>query len=226
MVERQIARRGIRDAHVLRAMRAVPREEFVPENLRPFAYDDAPLPIGEGQTISQPYVVALMIEASGLHPGEQALEIGTGSGYAAALMGEIAAKVFTVERHAVLAERARQCLARLGYANVEVTTGDGTLGLPDEAPFDVIIAAAGGPNVPAAWKQQIAAGGRIVMPIGGRRGDQDLVRLVRCGEDRFDRKVLGGVRFVPLIGEQGWRDAADRIRDLLPPWGGEGSRRN
>jgi len=218
MVERQIARRGIRDAHVLRAMRAVPREEFVHESLRLFAYDDAPLPIGEGQTISQPYIVALMIEAARLRPGEHALEIGTGSGYAAAVMGEIAEKVFTVERHAGLADAARQRLAKLGYANVEVRTGDGTLGLPDEAPFDAIIAAADGPDVPAAWKEQIAIGGRIVMPIGGRHGDQDLVRLVRRDAEQFDKKFLGEVRFVPLIGAQGWNDSAEGLRGIVSNW--------
>lgn len=215
MVEREIAARGIRDAHVLKAMRTVPREEFVPERLRRLAYDDGPLPIGEGQTISQPYVVALMIEAAALRPGERALEIGTGSGYAAALMGQIASEVFTVERHAVLADRARSCLERLGYTNIRVETGDGTLGLPDEAPFDVIMASAGGPDVPEAWKEQLAAGGRIVMPVGGRHGYQDLVKLVRGSDGGFAKEMLGGVRFVPLIGAQGWPEKAGRLRDML-----------
>jgi protein-L-isoaspartate(D-aspartate) O-methyltransferase len=219
MVERQIAGRGIRDANVLGAMRKVPREEFVPEKLRRYAYDDAPLPIGDGQTISQPYVVALMIEAAALRPGERALEIGTGSGYAAALMGQIASDVFTVERLGVLAERARSCLARLGYANIRVHTGDGTLGLPEEAPFDVIIASAGGPDVPQAWKEQLAAGGRIVMPVG-RHGYQDLVKLVRGDDGSFDKELLGGVRFVPLIGAQGWPERSGWVRDLLT-WGGD-----
>lgn len=209
MVERQIAGRDVKDAGVLRAMRAVPREEFVPEELRPFAYDDAPLPIGEGQTISQPYVVALMVEAANLRPEERALEIGTGSGYAAAVMAEIAAQVYTVERHASLAEAARRRLSALGYANVEVRTGDGTLGLPDAAPFDAIICAASGPDVPDAWKEQITTGGRIVMPVGGHYGGQQLVRLVRRDQDHFDRDLLGGVRFVPLVGAQGWQDRPD-----------------
>lgn len=220
MVERQIAGRGIRDANVLDAMRMVPREEFVPERLRRCAYDDGPLPIGEGQTISQPYVVALMIEAAALRPGERALEIGTGSGYAAALMGHIASDVFTVERHAALADRARSCLERLGYANIRVITGDGTLGLPGEAPFDVIIASAGGPGVPEAWKQQLAAGGRIVMPVGGRHGYQDLVKLVLGSDGGLAKEYLGGVRFVPLIGAQGWPETASRVRNLLT-WGGD-----
>lgn len=205
MVEHQIAWRGVRDDRVLRAMRSVPREAFVPENLRFFAYDDAPLPIGEGQTISQPYVVALMIEAAALRPGERALEIGTGSGYAAAVMAEIAAQVFTIERLAGLADKARQSLTELGYANVDVRIGDGTLGLPEAAPFDVIIAAAAGPEVPAAWKEQLAAGGRIVMPVGGYN-HQELVRLTLRDDGKFDRQLLGDVRFVPLVGAQGWRD--------------------
>jgi protein-L-isoaspartate(D-aspartate) O-methyltransferase len=220
MVDRQIAGRGIRDAHVLSALRTVPREEFVPEKLRRYAYDDRPLPIGEGQTISQPYVVALMIEAAALRPGERALEIGTGSGYAAALMGQIASDVFSVERHGALAERARSCLAQLGYANIRVHRGDGTLGLPDEAPFDVIIASAGGPHVPEAWKEQLAAGGRIVMPVGRHHGYQDLVKLVRASGGGFTKELLGGVRFVPLIGAQGWPDKSGWVRDLLT-WGGD-----
>ncbi|MGO4832094.1 protein-L-isoaspartate(D-aspartate) O-methyltransferase [Rhizobiaceae sp. 2RAB30] len=215
MVEREIVARGIRDAHVLAAMRTVPREEFVPERLRRLAYDDGPLPIGEGQTISQPYVVALMIEAAALRPGERALEIGTGSGYAAALMGQIASEVFTVERHAVLADRARSCLERLGYANIRVETGDGPRGLPDKAPFDVMVASACGPGVPETWKEQLAAGGRIVMPVGGRHGYQDLVKLVRGSDGGFAEEMLGGVRFVPLIGAQGWPETAGRLRDML-----------
>lgn len=205
MVDRQIAWRGVSDDHVLRAMRSVPREAFVPESLRVFAYDDAPLPIGEGQTISQPYVVALMIEAAALRPGERALEIGTGSGYAAAVMAEIAGQVFTIERLAGLADTARYRLTELGYANVEVRSGDGTLGLPEAAPFDVIIAAAAGPEVPEAWKEQLAAGGRIVMPVGGYNY-QELVRLTRRDDGKFSEERFGDVRFVPLVGAQGWRD--------------------
>lgn len=205
MVDRQIAWRGVRGDRVLRAMRSVPREAFVPENLRFSAYDDAPLPIGEGQTISQPYVVALMIEAAALRPADRALEVGTGSGYAAAVMAEIAGQVFTIERLAGMADMARRRLTELGYANVEVHTGDGTLGLPEAAPFDVIIAAAAGPEVPAAWKEQLAVGGRIVMPVGGS-DHQELVRLTRRGSGEFDMERLGDVRFVPLLGTQGWHD--------------------
>ena len=205
MVEHQIAWRGVRDDRVLRAMRSVPREAFVPESLRFLAYDDGPLPIGEGQTISQPYVVALMIEAAALRPGERALEIGTGSGYAAAVMAEIAAQVFTIERLAGLADTARRRLTELGYANIEVRIGDGTLGLPEAAPFDVILCAAAGPAVPAAWKEQLTEGGRIVMPVGSHYS-QDLVRLTRREDGGFDKVSLGDVRFVPLVGDQGWRD--------------------
>lgn len=203
MVDRQIAWRGVRDTDVLRAMRLVPREAFVPEEVRIFAYDDAPLPIGEGQTISQPYVVALMIEAAALRRTDRVLEIGTGSGYAAAVMAEIAGEVFTIERLAELAEAARQRLIELGYANVDVRTGDGTLGLPEAAPFDVIVSAAAGPEVPAAWKEQLAPGGRIVMPVGSYES-QKLVRLTRREDGGFDRRSLGDVRFVPLLGAQGW----------------------
>lgn len=203
MVDRQIAWRGVRDTDVLRAMRLVPREAFVPEEVRIFAYDDAPLPIGEGQTISQPYVVALMIEAAALRRTDRVLEIGTGSGYAAAVMAEIAGEVFTIERLAELAEAARQRLIELGYANVDVRTGDGTLGLPEAAPFDVIVSAAAGPEVPAAWKEQLAPGGRIVMPVGSHES-QKLVRLTRREDGGFDRRSLGDVRFVPLLGAQGW----------------------
>lgn len=206
MVEQQIAGRGITDAAVLEAMRKVRREEFVPSSLREAAYDDSPLPIGSGQTISQPYIVALMIEAAELEPDDHVLEIGTGSGYAAALIGEIAEKVFTIERHEDLAETARERLATLGYANIEVHTGDGTLGLPDKAPFGAIIAAAGGPEVPASLKSQLAIGGRLIIPVGGN-GSQRLVKLIRRAKDTFDEESLGEVRFVRLIGEQGWNAA-------------------
>ncbi|TKT69737.1 protein-L-isoaspartate(D-aspartate) O-methyltransferase [Aquamicrobium sp. LC103] len=204
MVKHQLEQRGISDKRVLRAMRRVPREKFIPDHLRDLAYEDGPLPIEEGQTISQPYIVAFMAEAGELKPGDKVLEIGTGSGYAAAVMAEIAGRVITIERHAALAEKARQRLSDAGYANVDVRTGDGTLGLPGEAPFDAIIATAGGPRVPEAWKAQLAVGGRIVVPVGQSRSMQDLVRLTRIGDDEFRREPLGPVRFVPLIGEEGW----------------------
>lgn len=204
MVNRQIAGRGVCDPFVLAAIRAVPREKFLPEELRAFAYDDAPLPIAEGQTISQPYIVAVMIEAAALRPGDRALEIGTGSGYAAAVMAEITESVFTIERHASLAESALRRLRKLGYDTVEVRIGDGTLGLPEAAPFDVIVSAAGGPEIPASWKAQLAVGGRLVMPVGEREGVQQLIKLTRRDENVFDHQEIASVRFVPLVGAQGF----------------------
>jgi protein-L-isoaspartate(D-aspartate) O-methyltransferase len=206
MVRRQIAARGIADPHVLAAMRAVPREAFVPAASAPFAYDDSPLAIEAGQTISQPYIVALMIEAAAIAPGARVLEIGAGSGYAAAVIGRIAAEVFAIERHAELAALAEARMERLGYANVRIVHGDGSAGLADAAPFDAILAAASGPFVPEALKRQLAIGGRLVMPIGEPHATQSLVKVVRTGEGVFVQESLALVRFVPLIGEQGWRD--------------------
>jgi protein-L-isoaspartate(D-aspartate) O-methyltransferase len=206
MVERQIAGRGLHDPVVLAAMKRVPREAFVPDKLRDAAYDDGPLPIGEGQTISQPYIVALMAEAASIDKHDRVLEIGTGSGYAAAVLSEMAAHVDTIERHPPLAEQARQVLQRLGYRNLTVHIGDGTLGWPQGAPYDVILAGAGGPDVPAAWREQLAIGGRLVMPVGMSRNRQQLIRIVRRGEDDYEEEKLGAVQFVPLIGEQGWHD--------------------
>ncbi|HEX6838329.1 MAG TPA: protein-L-isoaspartate(D-aspartate) O-methyltransferase, partial [Polyangia bacterium] len=203
MVERQIAARGIADPRVLAAMAAVPREEFVPPSLAEFAYDDRPLPIAEGQTISQPYVVAWMVEALELRPGDRVLEVGTGSGYAAAVIARLAKQVHTIERHASLAETAAARLYRLGFHNVFVHCGDGTLGLPDRAPFDAIVVAAGGPQVPDQLERQLAVGGRMVIPVGEFR-EQRLVRIRRLDEDRFEREDLGGVQFVPLVGAHGW----------------------
>jgi protein-L-isoaspartate(D-aspartate) O-methyltransferase len=206
MVDRQIAGRGVRDSRVLEAMREVPREAFVPERLRDFAYDDSPLPIGAGQTISQPYIVALMIEAAELRPGDRVLEIGAGSGYAAAVLSRIAVRVYAIERHDVLTRSASERLARLGYRNVELRTGDGTLGWPEAAPFDAIIAAASGRQVPPALKAQLAIGGRIIAPVGGGPERQRLLKLKQVGEDRFETFDLGEVAFVPLIGEGGWSE--------------------
>jgi protein-L-isoaspartate(D-aspartate) O-methyltransferase len=205
MVSRQIAARGVRDERVLEAMGTVPREAFVPERLAELAYDDSPLPIGEEQTISQPYVVALMAEALELRPGEKVLEIGAGSGYAAAVLSRLAREVFTVERHESLAREARERMARLGYSNVQVHQGDGTLGWPERAPYDAIVVAAGGPEVPQALLDQLAEGGRLVIPIGPDVRSQNLVR-VRRKDGHFLREDLGPVRFVPLIGAQGWRE--------------------
>ena len=203
MVERQIAGRGLRDERVLEAMRTVPREEFVPEPLADLAHDDTPLPIGEEQTISQPYVVALMAEALELRPEDRVLEIGAGSGYAAAVLARLAGEVWAVERHASLAREAAERLARLGIQNVHVIQGDGTLGLPEHAPYDAIVVAAGGPDVPPALLDQLAEGGRLVIPIGPEPRMQELVR-VRRQDGHTVREDLGPVRFVPLIGAQGW----------------------
>jgi protein-L-isoaspartate(D-aspartate) O-methyltransferase len=203
MVNRQIAARGVRDPRVLEAMRAVPREAFVPERLAEFAYDDTPLPIAEEQTISQPFVVALMAEALELRPGDRVLEIGAGSGYAAAVLGKAAGEVWAVERHGTLAAEAQERLARLGFGNVHVVQGDGTLGLAEHAPFDAIVVAAGGPEVPQALLDQLAPGGRLVIPVGKDPREQSLLR-VRRTEQGFVHEDLGGVRFVPLIGKQGW----------------------
>ena len=206
MVDRQIAGRGIRSAPLLAAMRKVPRELFVPEAIRDFAYEDGPLPIEAGQTISQPYIVALMIEAAGVAPGGHVLEIGAGSGYAAAIMSRIAAAVIAIERHDQLAELAAARMAALGYANVRIVAGDGSAGWPENAPYDSILAAASGRQIPEALKQQLSVGGTLVMPLGASGEPQNLVRLVREGEDDWQLYDLGPVRFVPLIGEAGWRE--------------------
>lgn len=204
MVALQIAGRGIRDAALLAAMGEVPREQFVDPAHVGEAYDDGPLPIGAGQSISQPYIVALMIEAARVRPGARVLEVGAGSGYAAAVMSRIARQVFAIERHAALAEDARDRLARLGYDNVELRAGDGSGGWPEAAPFDAILVAAGGPRIPAPLLDQLAIGGALVIPVGG--GDyQQLVRIVRASETEFEQEDLGEVRFVPLIGSHGWR---------------------
>ncbi len=207
MMERHIQARGITDPRVLEAMESVPREEFLPPELGEFAYSDQALPIEAGQTISQPYIVALMADEAQVKPEDTVLEIGTGSGYAAAVFAKIAARVFTIERHAELADVARERLARLGYHNVEVRCGDGTLGWSEHAPFDAIIVAAGGPDVPRALLDQLAIGGRLVIPIGASHA-QDLVRVTRRSETDFHQEDLGAVRFVPLIGEQGWGEPA------------------
>ena len=206
MVERDIGARGVRDSRVLAAMARVPREALVPPELAEFAYEDTPLPIGAGQTISQPFIVAVMTEAAGIQPGDTVLEIGTGSGYAAAVLAELAGRVDTVERHPQLAESARTRLAELGYDNVEVHLGDGTLGWVDHAPYDAILVAAGGPELPPALLDQLAEGGRLVIPVGSVR-DQELVRITRRGPREYQREDLGAVRFVPLVGKAGWAEA-------------------
>lgn len=201
MVRMQIARRGIRDEGVLKAMRAVPREKFTAAGFEECAYEDRALPIAEGQTLSQPYIVGAMAAACGLKPGDTVLEVGAGSGYAAAILSQVVGKegkVFAIERHAALTEAAAGRLSELGYTNVELMTGDGSRGWPQEAPFDGILVSAGGPSVPEALKRQLAVGGRLVAPVGPAE-EQRLVRLTRTGEDVFDRDDLFAVRFVKLI---------------------------
>jgi len=204
MVETQVAARGVRNPRVLEAMRQVPREAFVSDELEEFAYEDTPLPIAEGQTISQPYIVALMIEAADVKPGDRVLDVGTGSGYAAAVLGRIAAEVYTIERHQTLADEAAERLRRLGYRNVHVRHGDGTRGWPKKAPFDAIIVAAGGPEIPGTLRSQLNVGGRLIIPVGTEGNEQHLIKVVRDSERTYSQEDLGAVRFVPLIGEQGW----------------------
>jgi protein-L-isoaspartate(D-aspartate) O-methyltransferase len=217
MVTRQLAGRGVADSYVLEAMREVPREVFVPTGLQEFAYEDAPLPIEAGQTISQPYIVALMVEAADIRPGDRVLEVGAGSGYAAAVMSRIAGRVYAIERHEALTRLAAERLKRLGYDNVELRTGDGSRGWPGAAPFDAILAAAGGPAVPQALKDQLAVGGVLVMPVGDAQRRQRLVKVTRTAEDRFRQEDLGEVLFVPLIGEQGWAHDDRDEEGRLPP---------
>jgi protein-L-isoaspartate(D-aspartate) O-methyltransferase len=211
MIAVQLAERGISSLPLLQAFRAVPREAFVPEELAELAYDDSPLPIDEGQTISQPYIVAVTLEALRLKEGDRVLEIGTGSGYAAAVLSRMVRDVYTIERIEALASSARNRLARLGYGNVHVLCGDGTLGWSEHAPYDAIAVTAGGPGIPRALMTQLAPGGRLVMPVGPETGSQTLVRVTRDLQGRYRMESLGAVRFVPLIGEQGWR--AEQVRE-------------
>jgi protein-L-isoaspartate(D-aspartate) O-methyltransferase len=212
MVERQIAARGVSSQAVLAAMRKVQRESFVPAHLAEYAYRDMPLPIDEGQTISQPYIVAFMIDALGLRGGERVLEVGTGSGYAAAVLAEIAGEVYTIERHAQLAQTALERLARCGYRNVHVRHGDGTAGWPEAAPFDAIVVAASGREIPDALKRQIALGGRLVIPVGAANRSQALVRVTRLDAEHFSESELAHVRFVPLVGAHTTARGAARQR--------------
>ena len=204
MVAEQIEGRGLRDTAVLDAMRQVPREQFVHAGHQERAYDDGPLPIGVGQTISQPYIVALMIAKLELEPGSRVLEIGTGSGYAAAVLSRVASHVYTVERIPELVELAQHNLARCGYKNVIIRQGDGTIGWPEFAPYDGIVVAAGSPKIPIELREQLAVNGRLIIPVGSERRVQRLVRLTRTGPNAFHKEIMTHVRFVPLIGEQGW----------------------
>jgi protein-L-isoaspartate(D-aspartate) O-methyltransferase len=206
MVNRQLVARGITTPAVIEAMRAVPREAFVSKAHRRAAYEDRPLPIEAGQTISQPFMVAAMIEAADIKPGDRVLEVGTGSGYAAAVMSCIAAQVFGVERHPELADVANDRMRQLGYLNVEIRAGDGTEGWADLAPFDAIIVSAGGPFIPQALREQLDLAGRLVMPVGAADG-QRLIKVTRESATELREEDLGGVAFVPLIGAHGWKES-------------------
>jgi len=206
MAERQIESRGIREPTILEAFRSVPREEFLADEYRDIAYGDHPIPIEAGQTISQPYIVALMIQAAGIRAGDRVLEVGAGSGYAAAVMSRIAGNVIAIERQAELVAVAQGRMQRLGYDNVRIVEGDGTRGWPGEAPYDSILAAASGSHVPPAWVEQLGDGGRIVMPVGDPGWVQKLVKVTKGPAGKLITEDLGAVRFVPLIGEEGWSD--------------------
>jgi protein-L-isoaspartate(D-aspartate) O-methyltransferase len=207
MVERQLRRRGITEPEILDAFRAVPREAFVSDEYAGLAYGDHPLPIEANQTISQPYIVALMIEAAAIESGARVLEVGSGSGYAAAVISRIADKVIGIERQHELVEVARERLARLGYDNVEIVEGDGTTGWPDQAPYDAILAAASGRHVPQSLVDQLKPGGRLVIPLGEPGGMQKLLKVTKQADGSLEQSDLGAVRFVPLIGEEGWKGA-------------------
>lgn len=205
MIERDIVGRGIMDRAVIEAVRRVPREEFVPATRRRVAYDDAPLPIGRGQTISQPYIVALMLEALDLTEEPRtssALDVGTGSGYAAAILSLLVERVYSIERHAALARDARERFERLGYTNIEVRHGDGTRGWPEHAPYAGILVSAAARAIPPALKEQLAVGGRLVVPVADSTFEQRLLRVVRAADDRFEPETLTAVRFVPLVTDE------------------------
>jgi protein-L-isoaspartate(D-aspartate) O-methyltransferase len=206
MVERQLRRRGITEPDILDAFRAVPREAFVGTDKAHLAYGDHPLPIEAGQTISQPYIVALMIQAAAIKPNDVVLEVGSGSGYAAAIISRIASRVIGVERQHELVEVSRERLRRLGFENIEIVEGDGTRGWRDGAPYDAILAAASGNHVPESLLSQLAPCGRLVIPLGRPGAVQRLVKVTRQEDGILVQEDLGAVRFVPLIGEEGWRD--------------------
>ncbi len=207
MIERQIEARGIHEPTILEAFRSVPREEFLSKEYADLAYGDHPLPIEAGQTISQPYIVALMIQAAEMKAGDTVLEVGAGSGYAAAIMSRIAGRVTAVERQPDLVKVAQERMQRLGFDNVRIVQGDGTRGWEPETPYDAILAAASGSHIPPAWIEQLADGGRIVMPVGEPTFIQKLIKVTKGPGGKLITEDLGGVRFVPLIGEEGWNDA-------------------
>ena len=204
MVDAQLRRRGIHDERVLRAMEIVPRHEFVPWQLQREAYQDSPVPIGEGQTISQPYIVAHMLEALRLSPEDRVLEVGTGTGYEAAVMSRIVREVYTIERFPSLAEAAKKIFDRLGYTNIHVVIGDGSRGYADAAPYDAIIVAAAAPRVPDALVEQLKDGGRAIVPVG--EADLQQLRLISKNDGAIQRKTLDACRFVPLVGEEGYAE--------------------
>lgn len=204
MIEKQLRRRGVTDPAVLAAMLAVPRHEFLAEEIRSNAYEDAPLPIGGGQTISQPYIVAAMTAALHLRASDRVLEIGTGCGYQAAVLACLAKDVFTIERRPELASSASARLARLGYPNAHVHCGDGTLGLPEFAPFDAILVAAAAPAIPKPLLAQLAEGGRMIVPVGDAEHQE--LQLIEKHGNAFPTKMLEGCRFVPLVGYHGWQE--------------------
>jgi protein-L-isoaspartate(D-aspartate) O-methyltransferase len=208
MIEKQLRRRGVLDSRVLEAMAAVPRQEFVPKELRHRSYEDVPLPFGEGQTISQPYIVAAMTAALKLSGNERVLEIGTGCGYQAAILSRLAKVVFTVELRSELASAAAARLERLGYSNVHVHCGDGTLGLPEFAPFDAILVAAAAPGVPQPLRTQLAEGGRMILPVGDAENQE--LRLIERVGNSYHTSTLEGCRFVPLVGYYGWKEPPAR----------------
>lgn len=207
MIERHIVARGIDNASLIAAFRAVPREAFVSAGFETAAYADAPLPIGSGQTISQPYIVALTVDSAEIGPDDKVLEIGAGSGYAAAIIGQIAKQVIAIERHGELARLASERMAKFGYDNVRIVEGDGSRGYPEEAPFDAIVAAASGSHVPQVILDQLKPGGRIVMPLGDPGAIQQLVKLTKRADGTLKQEDLGAVRFVPLIGAHAFPEA-------------------
>ncbi|SPJ31722.1 protein-L-isoaspartate(D-aspartate) O-methyltransferase [Candidatus Protochlamydia amoebophila] len=205
MVEKQIAARGIQDPRVLEAMGKVPRERFVSEHIAPLAYEDRPLSIDEGQTISQPFIVAVMAQQAQITPQDKVLEIGTGSGYSAAILSQLASHVYSMERYPKLAELAKKRLQEFGYNNVTVSVGDGSLGWEEFAPYEVIIVTAGGPQIPPSLLKQLAISGRLVIPVGPSLESQQLMRVMREDADHYRYENLGSVQFVPLVGKEGWQ---------------------
>ena len=212
MVQQQLLGRGITDQKVVDAMRKVPRHEFLPHYLRHVAYTDRPLPIGKGQTISQPATVALMVQELTLSNSDRALEIGTGSGYAAAVLAEIAKEVISIERFAAFAERAKNTLRRLNYGNIQVVCGDGSVGWLDGAPYDAIVVSASGPSVPPSLARQLVIGGILLMPVERTIGDQWLVRVTRYACETYEEEDVLPVRFVPLVGRDGWQESGGEFR--------------